>query len=389
MRFNRVPLKRLFNVVGGSTPASDNPAFWGGPVTWVTPVDLGENRYVSESSRTLSDAGYGACGAAKVPEGSLILSTRAPIGSLAIAAKELCTNQGCKALVPRAADSRYFYYQLSVRSAELNSMGRGSTFLELPASILEAVSLFAPSTASQTAIANFLDAKTAAIDALIAKKEALIKELEAYREAVIAEAVAPREGWRNLPAKRLFKRRREKNRPDAQLLTASINHGVVPKSSLSFKTNEPVHTDLALYQFVAAGDFVISLATFESGLEFSNCEGIISPAYTVVTPVEGLHPMFYRFYLKSAHFIAELFPYRKGIRQGQSISYDDFGSLTLPVPDMCEQIGIAERLETLTAKTRTLVEHTRTAIDQLRAYRASLISEAVTGKLAIEGACNG
>ena len=238
----------------------------------------------------------------------------------------------------------------------------------------------APPLPTQTAIADYLDRKTAAIDALIAKKEQLIEELRKYQEAVIAEAVAPREWWRMLPAKRLFTRRREKNRPEAQLLTASINHGVVPKASLSFKTNEPVHTDLALYQLVRPGDFVLSLATFESGLEYAQCEGIISPAYTVVTPVDGLHAEFYRYYLKSSSFIAELYPFRKGIRQGQSISYEDFGSLQIPVPSLAEQECIAARLSKHNAKQSKLMRNLAATLAELKAYRASIIAEAVAGR---------
>jgi len=87
-------LKRRFQIIGGSTPKSDQESFWGGEIIWVIPADLSKlsSLYISDSQRKISSEGLASCGTTLVPKNSIILSTRAPIGSLAIAETNLCTN---------------------------------------------------------------------------------------------------------------------------------------------------------------------------------------------------------------------------------------------------------------------------------------------------------
>lgn len=184
--------KEKFSVVGGSTPKSDVNTYWDGEITWVTPADLSSlNGFdIASSSRQITDTGLSSCGASLVPEGSIILSTRAPIGSLGIAADTLCTNQGCKTLVPSAAlSSRFYAYLLTSVTGELNARGKGTTFLELSGDALAAFTVPLPSNEEQTAIAAFLDRETGKIDALVAEQETLIALLKEKRQAVISHAV--------------------------------------------------------------------------------------------------------------------------------------------------------------------------------------------------------
>ncbi|HEX9642009.1 MAG TPA: restriction endonuclease subunit S, partial [Candidatus Krumholzibacteria bacterium] len=169
-------LKRVFRVANGSTPASAEPTFWDGDIPWVTPEDLGDLRgaVIRETRRNITKAGYQSCGTTLVPAGSLVLSTRAPIGHLALAGVDLCTNQGCRSLVFRNHESHeFFFYELVAARPELESLGQGSTFRELAKGMLEDVGVTEPSEPEQRAIAAFLDRETARIDALVAKKERL------------------------------------------------------------------------------------------------------------------------------------------------------------------------------------------------------------------------
>lgn len=186
------PIKRGFSVVGGSTPKSDEAAFWDGEIVWVSPADLSRlpSMYIAGSGRTITVAGLNSCGTTMVPAGSIVLSTRAPIGSLAIAATALCTNQGCKSLVPsELASSHYYAYVLLSATLPLNLRGKGTTFLELSADELLAFKVPFPTLREQTAIAAFLDRETAKIDALIAAQEKLIVLLTEKRHATISHAV--------------------------------------------------------------------------------------------------------------------------------------------------------------------------------------------------------
>lgn len=187
-----VPIRRLFKIANGSTPRSTEPTFWDGPITWVTPNDLGRlsSREVRFSERTLTEAGYRSCGTSLVPAGSLVLSTRAPIGHAGIAAVSLCTNQGCRSLVPtRPADSRYFHYILTAGRRALQALGQGSTFRELGSDDLASFHVPAPPLADQSSLADFLDDTTAEFEALNAKQRELIEKLREYRQTLISAAV--------------------------------------------------------------------------------------------------------------------------------------------------------------------------------------------------------
>lgn len=127
-------VKHFFTVVNGSTPKSSESTYWGGDITWITPADYKtEDKYICSSRKAITQEGLDSCGTSKVPAGSIIVSNRAPIGSIGIAEKELCTSQGCKSLVKIAEiNEEYIYYYFSVMNGPLNMLGRGTTFMELP-----------------------------------------------------------------------------------------------------------------------------------------------------------------------------------------------------------------------------------------------------------------
>jgi len=169
MSWSEVPLRRVFRIVNGGTPTSDDQ-FWNGDVPWATPVDLGpvDGKYLASTQRNLTEEGV-RMGSRVVPEDSLILSTRAPIGYIAQTTSRTAFNQGCRGLIPNTlVDMRYFRYQLWALREELVSRGAGSTFMELSTEALAAVPIVAPSLHEQRRIADFLDAETAKIDQIAA-----------------------------------------------------------------------------------------------------------------------------------------------------------------------------------------------------------------------------
>ncbi|MBI0165128.1 restriction endonuclease subunit S [Snodgrassella sp. M0351] len=187
-----IPLKRYFSIINGSTPKSGNDNFWNGDIIWITPSDLSKltSFDIINSIRKITKSGLASCGTSIVPINSIILSCRAPIGSIGLAKVELCTNQGCKSLVPFQDSSSYFYaYVLSICTEELNAKGKGTTFLELSNDELGYFSLPKPTIKEQRNIVIFLDYETYKIDTLIKQQQQLIKLLEEKRQAVISHAV--------------------------------------------------------------------------------------------------------------------------------------------------------------------------------------------------------
>ena len=191
--WNILPLKQHYRIINGGTPSSTVDAYWDGDVNWITPDDLGKNlsKCIGDSRRTLSTEGLKNCGAQLAPANSIALSTRAPIGHVAVIVRESCTNQGCRTLVPdeRYTFSDYLYYAIVSSRSVLESMGKGTTFMELSAGHLGSHMVPFPPPAEQRTIADFLDRKTEKIDDLIANIGTFIERLQEYRSAIIDAAV--------------------------------------------------------------------------------------------------------------------------------------------------------------------------------------------------------
>lgn len=185
-----VPLRRLAHIVNGGTPKGD-ASNWDGDVPWATPVDLGtaHGGELSDTLRTLTDEGL-ETGSSAVPAGSVLLSTRAPVGYVAIATQRMAFNQGCKALVPdKRLNSRYLAYALQASTANLQVRSNGTTFLELSTEALKSTRIPYLTVPKQVQIADFLDRETAQIDAMIEAQERVVHLSQEHRAAVVAQTL--------------------------------------------------------------------------------------------------------------------------------------------------------------------------------------------------------
>jgi len=186
-----VAVRRLFKVVNGGTPTADQEN-WDGGLLWLTPEDLGkvDGGRASKSRRTLSMKGVQTSNATFVPRGSLVLSTRAPIGYVAELSRDAATNQGCRSLVPKVAlIPRYFQYQLLAARSYLESRGQSTTFSELSTEGLAGASVLFPPLKIQETIVHFLDVEVARIDELVTRKHRMIRPLAERRSGLIESAI--------------------------------------------------------------------------------------------------------------------------------------------------------------------------------------------------------
>ncbi|KZY41440.1 hypothetical protein A3732_18170, partial [Oleiphilus sp. HI0050] len=187
--------------------------------------------------------------------------------------------------------------------------------------------------------------------------------------------------WELFDGKRLFKNRREPSLETDEQLAASQKYGVVPQS-LMMKLNDS-KVMLALkgtssFRHVEENDFVISLRSFEGGIEHSKYVGCVSPAYTVLSSVKDIAPKFYRYLFKSKPYIAALQSTTDSLRDGKSITFEQFGAIPLVLPQFEEQEKIANFLDHETAKIDTLIEKQQQLIKLLKEKRQAVISHAVT-----------
>lgn len=155
----RFKLADITTIVMGGTPSTANPDYWNGDILWVTPKDLsllnGE-KYIYATTSHISDYGLKNSSAKIVPAGSIILSTRAPVGYLGIAKFPMATNQGIKALIANKeiVNNEYLYYMLQTQTANLEARAGGSTFRELTTESLKNYEIDLPSMSVQHSITN-------------------------------------------------------------------------------------------------------------------------------------------------------------------------------------------------------------------------------------------
>ena len=149
----------ICEIVSGSTPKSEVAEYWDGDIKWITPAELNEDSYiVSDSVRKITQLGVQKTGLTPFPAGTVILSSRAPIGKVAIAGCEMYCNQGFKNLICSSViDSRYLYWFLKGKTAYLNSLGRGATFKEISKQIVASIEIEVPSLEQQIAIVQLLE----------------------------------------------------------------------------------------------------------------------------------------------------------------------------------------------------------------------------------------
>lgn len=178
-------------IVGGSTPKSDEQRYWGGDVIWVTPKDVSKTDLLASSLRTITRNGLRSCSTTLVPAGSIVITSRAPVGNVAIAGVELCTNQGCKAIVPAAETmiSAYLFLLLLRMKERLQVLANGTTFAEIGASVLANEFVPLPPVSEQEAICRWIEDECRPVNETITRAEEEIKLIREYRDRQIADVV--------------------------------------------------------------------------------------------------------------------------------------------------------------------------------------------------------
>ena len=178
-------LGEVCTIVSGSTPKTSVTSYWDGNIKWITPAELNEDTfYIMDSVRHITDEGQEKTGLSYLPTGTVILSSRAPIGKTAIAGCEMCCNQGFKNLIcSDAIYNEYLYFFLKSKTDYLNSLGRGATFKEISKSIVESIKIPLPEVNQQKEIAE----KFKKLEQLISLRKQQLAKLDELVKARFVE----------------------------------------------------------------------------------------------------------------------------------------------------------------------------------------------------------
>ena len=339
-------LKEVATISSGGTPSRTNPIYWNGNIPWVKTTQI-QNCIINENDidEFITKEGLKNSSAKMVPPKTIVLGmigqgkTREQVGYLNI---EACTNQNAATIVCKdSCNSKFLFQYLLFNYHNIRALSNSSGQGNLNLGLVEIFPVLVPSLPEQKAIAELLSVWDEAIE----KTERLIQAKEKRFKGHIQKAINQRcDSWTHVKPKKIFDTITEKNFPDEELLSVTQDRGVIPRSMLEGRVMSPNGTT-ASYKRIKYGDFAISLRSFQGGIEYSNYQGIISPAYTVLRPKIELNTDFYRLFFKSYIFIEKYLNLAViGIRDGKQISIPDFLSIKIPVPSMEAQQSIAETL---------------------------------------------
>ena len=415
-------VKYIGQVVNGATPKTSVEEYWDGNIIWITPADFKENKskYVLYSNRKITKVGQNSCNVKLVEKGSVILSTRAPIGHIGIVENELCVGTGCKSITNTGINSEYVYYQFHSSKKILQSLGRGVTFKELSTESLKSFKIVVPNQKDQELIADFLDRKTYQISESLQKKERLVKLLKDRRTAAINQVVT----------KGLNKDADLKESP-VEWIGRIPQHWIIKR--LKFNTYikgrigwQALKTD----EFIDEGPYCVTGTDFDNGLiNWATCHHVGEERYEldkfiqlkendllitkdgtigkiaivkklrdkaclnsgvfVIRPTNDDYLIEYMYWVLNSLVFTEFVNFEKKGTTILHLYQNIFKNLPYTQPPISEQKEIVNFLKDETSRIDNSIQKINKEIDLLQEYRDALIYEAVTGKINVLEACNG
>lgn len=201
---------------------------------------------------------------------------------------------------------------------------------------------------------------------------------QGYRKA--KAGIMPIDWDDTIRAKDVFKNYTDKkHNGELEILASTQENGIIPRSQIGIDI-QCSDEGVAGYKKVSQGDFVISLRSFQGGIEYSRYEGIVSPAYTVLKPIKSISEVYYQHYFKTSRFIQRLNSAVYGIRDGKQIGYQDFGDLYIHYPPIDEQKKIAKIL----AQCDKVIELKEKCLEEEKRRKRWLVENILTGKIRLD-----
>ena len=315
----------------------------------------------------------------------------------------------------KSSDSKFIYYYLMSPAFTKDFYRRISGLIGgVSVGEIKKIPFVLPSKLDQQrSIATYLDRKCSEIDTIVRNTEKSIEEYKKLKQSLITEIVTgkkrvaddglslsdePRKmkdsgvewvkqipvEWNTITPKVLFLQRKEKAEKGEKQLTSSQQYGIIFQDEYMELTGTKIVTvikDFDILKHVEAGDFVISMRSFQGGLEYSTNTGSISSAYVMLIPnLKYVFPRYYRWLFKSQCYIKALQSTSNMVRDGQAMRYSNFSQINLFLLSLEEQERIADYLDLKCSQIDKLISEKQKLVEEMETYKKSLIFECVTGK---------
>ena len=378
-------------VVGGATPSTKKSEnYVEGKIAWITPKDLStfKGRYIVSGERNITEAGLKSCSAKLLPKNTVLFSSRAPIGYIAIAANEVCTNQGFKSVIPNEnTDPLFLYYLLKFNKDKIERMGSGTTFKEISAKVMKSIKVFVPASKSmQRDIASILGT----IDDKIELNNKINNNLEQQAMAIFNNAIEQSKSITYAELRSLADVKGGKRLPKgANLMSIPNSHPYIRVRDL----NDVVFASLsANYEYVddetqktisryitTTDDVLISIvgtigltAIVDKSLNMAN----LTENCVKVTNLHGISPEYLLLYLRSQHGFEEIKKGTVGAVQ-EKLPIKNIQALSVPLLPQSDLQSLNDTLKVLFNQMSINVAESKCLTD----IRDSLLPKLMSGEL--------
>ncbi|PJX22213.1 type I restriction endonuclease subunit S [Advenella sp. S44] len=408
--YNWIEIKigEVAEVVAGGTPKAGNPDNFKAPgtgIAWLTPADLSgyTKKNISFGARDLSHHGYNSSSAKILPKGSLLFSSRAPIGYVAIAQNEISTNQGFKSFVfPYGVDSDYAYYYLkSIRDLAEN-LGTGTTFKEISSAKAKTLPFLLPPLAEQKVIADKIDSLLLQVDTIKAWLQSIPDILKTFRQSVLTAAISGKltEEWRKLNKQSLSMWKdgvladfiekptygsSAKSQPEGLipvLRMGNLQDGKLDWTNLAY-TSDP--EEIKKYKLFE-GDVLFNRTNSpelvgKTSIFRGEKEAIYAGYLIRIICKENLKPEFLNYLLNSPDAKDYCYHVKSDGVSQSNINATKLTAYPISVPTMLEQTEIVSRIDELFAFSDNIKQNTVAALDRVNNLTQSILAKAFRGEL--------
>ena len=361
-------------VVGGGTPDTNTSQYWNGKIQWFTPSEIGRNKYVYNSVRTISEEGLNKSSAKLLPIGTILLSSRATVGECSINKKECTTNQGFQSLIPKENISNEFvYYLIQTKRKDLIRKSCGSTFLEISANEVRKIVVSRPTIKERDKRAklwSLLDERIATQNRIIDKLQSLIKGIcNNYFEKLSVQEKA-----NLIRLSDVLKERNEYSSKDGKFIHGTLSKdGIFPKTG-RWDRDFLVKQEDKKYKVTHLDDICYNPANLKFGVICRNTFGdlIFSPIYVTFEVCKNVNIGFMELYLTNHNFIEKVRRFEQGtVYERMAVSPEDFLSYKIRIPSYSDQTFFYKKVQWLI----TLSQNEMKLLSQYKKLRQYLLRQ--------------
>ena len=357
-------------MVGGGTPDTTVSSLWNGDIQWFTPTEVGHQKYVSKSARTITQLGLQKSSAKKLPAGSILLSSRATIGECSIAQRECTTNQGFQNLIPKKdTNNEFLYYLAQTKKHHFIKYASGSTFLEISNSEIKKTKCTVPGTEEQTQIAAFLSA----LDDRIAVQNKIISKYETLIKGICFRLLSKIEEYPTVKLSEILTEYCDKTSKNNEFpILSSTMSGIYVQSE--YFNKQAASEENVRYQKIPYGyctyRSMSDTGEFRFNIQKTVQMGIVSPAYPVFTST--IYDIdFVAFYLnKSTRLRKQIIEAKEGGTRF-ALSFSKLSNLTIPKIAKQQQTKMIEIYHAFLRKE----DIERDYLNKLREQKSYLLSK--------------